>query len=243
MKRYASLAAALLLGWFGGLSAQGQPVRLVPLTTAAGDAWPAPWRLVVLPDNKAPATRFSQVTLEGHRVARVAAEASYGNLVHELPGSPGERRLTWRWRLDEQNTAVDLRRKRGDDTAIKVCALFDLPIGKVPFVERQLLRVARMISRENLPAATVCYVWDPRLPQDTVLDNAYTRRVRIMVLRGTEAPLLAWQTEVRDLAADFRQLFGDESAEVPPLRAVLVGADADNTHGRSVAHLGAISLD
>jgi hypothetical protein len=89
----------------------------------------------------------------------------------------------------------------------------------------------------------VCYLWDSRLPAGTVLPNPYTRRVRVMVLRGPEQALGRWQAESRDLAADFRQLFGDEARGVPPLAAIVVGADADNTGARSLGHLAGLVLD
>jgi hypothetical protein len=54
------------------------------------------------------------------------------------------------------------------------------------------------------------------------------------VLRGPCAPLHEWLAERRDLAQDFRRLFGDETSELPPLEAVAVGADADNTGARSL---------
>jgi hypothetical protein len=43
-----------------------------------------------------------------------------------------------------------------------------------------------------------------------------------------------WQAERQDLAADFLRAFGSESATVPPLLALAVGADGDNTGGRSL---------
>jgi hypothetical protein len=45
------------------------------------------------------------------------------------------------------------------------------------------------------------------------------------------------------VAADFLRLFGDESAEVPLLLGVAVGADADNTQAHTVAHVDAMVLD
>ena len=191
-----------------------------------------------------PFTRFTATSLDGQRVLRVEAVASYGNLVHPLSELPDNlRRLSWRWRLDEPNPAADLRQKEGDDSPIKVCAFFDLPTSAIPFIERQLLRAARARADESLPSAAVCYVWDNRLPPGTVLDNAFTRRIRLIVLRGPEAPLRGWVSEQRDVKADFLRLFGDESTTVPPLVGVAIGADADNTKGRSLAFVGQISLE
>jgi hypothetical protein len=115
--------------------------------------------------------------------------------------------------------------------------LFDLPDDRVPFMERQLLRLARSVSQQALPGATLCYVWAPLAREGAVVPNAYTRRMRWKILRGIGSPLATWQTERRDLRADFLEAFGDEVTQMPPLSAVLVGADADNTGGRGEARI------
>ncbi|MGL6109829.1 MAG: DUF3047 domain-containing protein, partial [Rubrivivax sp.] len=205
--------------------------------SGSGTEPPAPWRAAGLPQQKDAATRFEMVELEGLRVLRLQADSSYGNLLHALaPGDPG-RWLSWRWRVDQPNPRTDLRKKSGDDAAVKICVLFDLPLSALPFFERQLLQLARTRSRAPLPAATLCYVWDHQLPVGTELDNAYSRRVRMIVLRGQGTPLAAWQQERRDVHADFLRLFGDEASTVPPIAAIGVAADADNTQGRSLAYV------
>lgn len=243
----------MLLVVIGVLALGARPLAAAPATPPlqpwrAGDAGTGevapPWVVTLLPAQQAPATRFRIEAIDGRPTLRIEAEASYGNLVLPLDGTPGRGTLAWRWRVDQLNPAADLRRREGDDASAKVCVLFDLPIERVPFVERQLLRLARSRSGLPLPAATVCYVWDARLPEGTALDNAYSRRVRTLVLRsGALPPGVAWRAERRDLAADFLRLFGDESPVVPPLQAVAVGADADNTRGRSLAHLADLVLE
>ena len=57
--------------------------------------------------------------------------------------------LRWARRLQEPNTAADLRLKAGDDAAVKVCLSFDLPLDRVPFMERQVLRIARARARSG----------------------------------------------------------------------------------------------
>jgi hypothetical protein len=99
-----------------------------------------------------------------------------------------------------------------------------------------------MASGEALAAATLCYIWDERQPAGALLDSPFTHRVRYMVLRGAGEPLQQWRQEQRDLRADFLKLFGDEASSVPPLRAVAVSADSDNTHGHSVALLSDLVL-
>ena len=236
-----ALATCLSLASLAGPAHAGGPL-LVPLA-GAGDVPPAPWRPVGLPKQTKPFTRFSVVNLDGQRVLRVESQASYGNLVHPLQENPAAHRLSWRWRLDEPIAGADLRRRDGDDSPIKVCAMFDLATSAVPFVERQVLRMARLRTGDPLPAASVCYVWDANLPPGTVLDNAYSRRIRFIVLRGPETPLHSWVNEQRDVWADFKRLFGDEADAVPPLVGVAIGADADNTQSHGLAYVATITLD
>lgn len=211
---------------------------LAPMTGPVGGLPAEPWRYVGLPDQKFPPTRFSLEMRDGRTVLRVEAVASYGNLLHRLDAVPaGE--LSWRWRVDAPLAGADLRSRKGDDVALKVCALFSMPRSAVPFMERQLLRLAESRAREVLPNATLCYVWDPSWPAESLVPNAYSRRVRYITLGE---PGSGWQNIRRDLKADFLRAFGEESATVPPLQAVAVGADADNTGGSSLGYIADLEL-
>lgn len=223
------------------LHVQAEGPLLQPLG-AAGEPPPAPWHRAGLPHQRKPFTQFSVVDLDGRRALRIEADSSYGNLVHALRVDAGALKLSWQWRVDQLLEAADLRQKSGDDIAAKVCVFFDEPMAQVPFVERQLLRMARAASDEPLPAATVCYVWDAHLPEGSALYNAYTHRVRYIVVHSGPAQLRRWVAERRDVAADFLLLFGDESPQVPAIVGVGVGADADNTHGRSLAYVADLVL-
>ena len=43
--------------------------------------------------------------------------------------------------------------------------------------------------------------------------------------------------------ADFTKLFGAESAKVPPIMGIALGADADNTKSRSVSYVSNVTLE
>jgi hypothetical protein len=202
-----------------------------------------PWREALLPKQTLPKTRFEIVDLDGRRALRIESPASYGNLVHALAPLAGTaRQLSWQWRLDRPVEGADLQSKSGDDAAVKVCVMFDHALEALPFAERQQLRLARLLSGEELPGATLCYVWDPMMPAGSVLPNAYTQRLRWFVLQGRGSPFGEWRSEQRDLRADFLRAFGDEARELPRITAVLVGADADNRGGRGLAHVAALAL-
>lgn len=230
-------------------------VRLGPLVRGDAPVPLAPWALAKLPAQTLPVTRFNPVQGEAPDGAgpaewmlRIEADGSYGNLLHPFT-TPEARRdaasstLSWWWRIEERNPGLDLTRKEGDDTEVKVCVLFDLPIARVPLGERLLLQLARSRTGEPLPAATVCYTSDPNLASGQAQDNAYSRRVRYLVLRGRGDDGAAWKRESRRLADDFRRLFGDESPDTPPVLAIAVGADADNAKARSRSLLTRLQLD
>ena len=183
---------------------------------------------------------------QGLRVLKVEADRSYGNLVHALPQPfttpPPGTRLRWRWRLDEPLRNADLHFRNGDDSPLKVCAMFDMPDENLGFMDRQVLRMLRARSGEDVPAATLCYVWDHTLPVGTLVRNAYTARIRMLVVSSGDRQLGQWISHDRDLVADFRRAFGRESDTVPPLEGLLVGADSDNTGGHSLGYVGDVTL-
>jgi len=213
-------------------------------SAATGAQPPALWRVVGLPRSSKPLTHFDITLLDGQNVLRVEADRSYANLVHDLPNvalAPGTQ-LRWRWRLQQPLRQADLRQRAGDDSPLKVCAMFDLPIEQLGLLERSLLRAGRSASGENLPTATLCYVWDATLAPGTLLKNAFTQRIRMIVLDSGEQHLGQWRAHAQDLAADFHRAFGEESAALPPLSGLLVGADADNTAGHSLGYVGDLTL-
>ena len=202
------------------------------------------WRSAGLPAQEIPATRFELVALEGRHVLRVTADASYGTLVFDSPArrlAVGER-LRWSWRLDQGLTRSDLRTRSGDDSPIKVCALFDMPLDAMSFAERSKLRLARALSGQALPSATLCYVWDRTLPVGTAIVNAHSARVRFIVASSGSAQPGQWMVQSHDLGADFMRSFGHEATTLPPLIALLIGADSDNTRERSLAYMGDLTL-
>ncbi len=229
---------AAVLG-VAGVPATAGPGLLVGPDGALG----AGWRVAGLPGQKMPLTRYAAERIDGRDALRLQADASYGNVVLDLAPRPPPRRLRWSWRVERPNPAADLTQKSGDDAAAKVCLAFDLPLERVPFVERQLLRLARSRSGEALPAATLCWVWGRAEAPGSVVPNAYTRRVRFIVLRGQGDAGGRWFDEQRDVEADLRRAFGDEIAPgmpLPPLIGVLVAADADNTGASTLAHVAGL---
>jgi Protein of unknown function (DUF3047) len=197
----------------------------------------APWRVATLKQQKLPLTVYTPQLLDGRAALRVQVQGSYGNLMQELKPAAAPARLRWAWRVDQPNAQTNLHRRDGDDAAAKVCLSFDMALEHVPFMERELLRLARGRSGQALPAATLCWVWAAAEAKGELINNAYTKRVRYIVLRNQQDAASTWFEEDRDVAADFLRAFGSEVKAVPPLVAVWVAGDADNTGAASVAYV------
>jgi hypothetical protein len=223
--------------------ADEQPLPQLQPFAGAGSTPLSPWHVIGLPQQTKPFTQFTVVDIDGKRALRVEANESYGNLFHPLQLTTTAAHLAWQWRIDQLIESADLHIRSGDDTALKVCVFFDLPIDKIPFGDRQVLRFARSKTTEPVPGATVCYVWDAQLAVGTALDNAFTRRLRYIVVRSGTQHLKQWVSERRDIAADFLKLFADESQQLPPIIGVAVGADADNTHSHSLGYVSGLMLE
>ena len=245
--RLAEWCVLALMSFVVAGTLQAQPVALPSFSGSESGVPPAPWRIAGLPvQGKAavPVTRFDITPVDGRNVLRVQTDGSYGNLVQTLPGisvTDGAQ-LRWSWRLDQPLMNADLRQRRGDDTPLKVCLLFDLPAASLSIFDRGVLALARSVSGEKLPGATLCYVWDHLLPAGTLLHNAYTSRVRMLVLDSGTRRLGQWVSHRRDVSADFKLAFGSESSSLPALVGVLIGADSDNAGGSSLAYVGDVAL-
>lgn len=217
-------------------------IAIAPFSAAAVGEAPAAWKFATLP-NKQP-TRFSIVDLGGARVLKVEADDSYGNLVHGLHAQVGAgSTLAWRWRVDKLVDEADTKTRGGDDSPAKLCVFFAFDRAKLPLGERTKLAIAASTTGQEVPTETLCYVWDNKLPVDTGLPNAFTKRIRFIVLQSGGAKLAQWVPQRRNLVADYQRMFADESdGKVPEVVGVAVSADADNTHGKGLAYFGDITL-
>jgi hypothetical protein len=83
------------------------------------------------------------------------------------------------------------------------------------------------------------YVWTTALPEGTVLDNAYTDRAKIVVVRSGPAQVGRWVTESRDVYEDYRRVVGGEP---PPIEGIALMTDTDDTGERAVAYYADIAL-
>lgn len=224
MQRYRLLLVFPLLLLAHDVRAAAPEVPAFSQMPAAGKitGWQA-----LKPAPKAADTKYSLVVDDGAVVLKAEAIKSMSGL--SFPIRVDLRRtplLRWRWKISAPVLAADMTKKSGDDYAARIYVMFDYPVEKLSFATRMKLKMAASVYGQNMATATLNYIWDNQHAIGTVQANAYTDRVRMIVVQSGAGKAGQWQTETRDLAADFRLAFGEDA---PDVVALALASDTDNT--------------
>ena len=200
------------------------------------------WRAVTVANK--PPTQFQIVADPegelGGNVLQADSNASASSLLAPLNIDPKVAPiLHWRWRTATVLKNGDAATKTGDDYPLRIYVVFDVPLESLSFMARNKIRLARSMFGADVPTAAVCYVWDAKQPAGSTMWNAFTDRLRMIVVESGTQKQNKWVSESRDVAADFKAAFGFDA---PAITAVLVGADTDNTKETSRSWFGDLSF-
>ncbi|MDP4301926.1 DUF3047 domain-containing protein [Leptothrix discophora] len=241
----AVFAATLLAGCAvtpGSPGALGVPVTSGVSTPTDGAAWAAgfgpDWQGVPLPGKRH--TNYSPASDAGRACVHAAADRSasmWRRKVHIAPAELGQLRFSWK--VPGLIPEADLSDRDAEDAPVRIVLAFDGDHARLGMRDRMLFELAETLTGERPPYATLMYVWDNRAPVDSVIHAARTDRVRKLVLESGPSRLSRWLDYQRDVAADFRRLYGEEPGA---LIGVAIMTDADNTQSRSEAFYGPIRL-
>jgi hypothetical protein len=99
--------------------------------------------------------------------------------------------------------------------------------------------MANLISGQEMPYATLMYIWSGKAPVDTIITNAHTARVKMIVVDSGWESLGEWRKHQRDLAADYQRAYGEAAGQVI---GVALLTDTDNTKSETRAFYGDIEL-
>lgn len=180
----------------------------------------------------APNTASIQSSGSGKSYLQIHSKGSASAWSHAVPVPiNGATKLTWQWFVRGAPGRSQLNDKASDDFAARLYVVFDYPLSKVPFGQRLGIRIARAIYGD-LPAAALCYVWLPGGKAGELAPSPYTGRVKMLVA-NSQASGSGWQRQQRDLLTDFQRAFGEEFGPgMPPIKAIVVSADTDQSGGQ-----------
>jgi hypothetical protein len=150
-----------------------------------------------------------------HAVSNGTASGRYKKVRIDLNETPV---LHWRWKVANILEGVDEQRKSGDDYPARVYVVFS---GGLFFWRTRAIN----------------YVWSSNQPVGTIWPNAFTGNAKMVAVESGPEKLGQWIGEKRNVAEDYRRLFGSEPGTAD---AVAIMTDTDNSGQRATAWYGDI---
>ena len=162
---------------------------------------------------------------DGEPVLRIISrdDAVFAYSIREPPLREDGNRLRWRWRTRTPIVGADLRKKSEDDSPLRLFVVFSDRV----LNEGRFLRGGRAIF----------YTWGNQEPAGSRFPSHVSDQLAIWVLRDAGDATGDWHEEARDPFADYRTFFGDEP---PPIRAIGLIPDTDQTEAEAIAELAAV---
>ncbi|MFZ5557319.1 MAG: DUF3047 domain-containing protein [Pseudomonadota bacterium] len=223
-----------------GAEERGSVVKAASFSRAPASGKPPPgWQPWIILRSK-PLTRYALVENHGKTVLRAEARTSASGLYREIHVNPRRHPiLAWRWRVDAPVPGADPRQRATEDAPARVLVAFTGDRDRLDFGERTNMALAKALSGQQLPYATLMYIWSEQLPVGTVVRNPHTSRIQMIVAASGPVRPGAWTALERNVAEDYRRVFGEEPGDI---HAVGVMTDTDNTAGEAVAYYGDIAF-
>ena len=200
---------------------------------------PDGWRRWTLSKFKKP-THYKLVDYNGRTVVKAQADASASGLLHKLNIDPREFPvLAWQWKTTALIKTADNRTKHREDSPVRVVVTFAGDINKLPLDERLFADNIRLLTKQEMPYATLMYIWENRASVNTLLPNLHTSRIKMIVAESGAGKVGAWHDVARNVYDDYRRAFGEEPGRIT---AVAVMTDTDNTGESVLAYYGDITF-
>jgi hypothetical protein len=120
--------------------------------------------------------------------------------------------LEWRWRVPRGSGRADGPSRESPPARISIA--FDGDTGKLDFDDRVKMRMAKALTVNGLPYASLLYVWQNQRPAESLYSSPHTERVRHIVVESGERRLDEWVVVRRNIVEDYKRAFGEEPGDV-----------------------------
>ena len=202
-----------------------------------GDALPNGWKVWTLSRFKK-STEYKLVDTEGRTAVKAQAAASASGLVHQLDLDPQMYPLlSWQWKVEDLIKTADNTTKQFEDSPVRVVVSFAGDMDSLPLDDRMFFDNVRLMTRQQMPYATLMYIWENRAAHDKVLPNLHTSRIKMIVAESGREKVGQWQDITRNVYEDYKRAFGEEPGRIT---AIAVMTDTDNTGESARAWYGDI---
>ncbi len=185
-------------------------------------------------------TLYRLENYQGRTVLAANSRASASGLAVKLrPRSAKNLWLQWEWKAIGAMPQADNAESQRDDAPLRLLVAFDGNKSRLPLKEKLTFEMASLISGQEMPYATVMYIWSGQHPVNIVLNNAHTSRVKMIVVDSGWDNLGEWRKHDRDLVADYKLAYGESPGNVIGIALL---TDTDNTKSETRALYGDIEL-
>jgi hypothetical protein len=168
-----------------------------------------------------PAYDLTVVENDGHRALHLVSKNEGSTISKDIEGKVNLKDtpiLEWRWKVITLPVNGDSRKKETDDQAAQIYVVWP----RFP---------------EALRSRILGYIWDTTAPVGTIVKSEKTGTITYVVVRSGTTDLGKWITERRNVAEDFRKIYG-EAADSPGV--ISVSIDSNDTHSSAESVLGTI---
>jgi hypothetical protein len=213
-----------------------------------GKTLPPGWQpLVIRPDKKQTDYDFVSTSVDvlntlapPQTVLRARAKAASSGLKLALKLNVREQPwLRWQWKINNLLPQADLTSRYDEDSPVRILVSFDGDREKLSGKDRLFIEKVRLFTGQELPYATLMYVWDNQQPLEKIIPNASTSRIQKIVVQSGAAQVGRWHSLERNVLEDYRRVFNEEPGE---LLAIGVMTDTDNTQSEVEAFYGDINF-
>lgn len=203
-------------------------------TGVPGDAW----QPYVFPGKIASEYRYGRS--DARAVVHARADGSASMLRRKVQVAPEALgRIRFSWKVPALIGNADLAVRDHDDAPVRIVLAFEGDRSRFSVKNAALSEMSRLLTGEEMPYATLMYVWCSTNAAGQVVVNPRTDRIRTVVVESGPANLNQWLAYERDIRADFEQAFGEAPGA---LTGIALMTDADNTQSQARAWYGPVSL-
>ncbi len=196
------------------------------------------WQHYKLPGKRS--SEFEYAHKEGRAAIGVRSSSAASMLRLPLRVAPGDLGfLRFSWHVPQLIAQADMALREADDGSVRIVLAFEGDRAKFSAKNAMLNELARAVTGEEIPYATLMYVWCNKRPVGTLIQNGRTDRVRKLVVQSGPAQLDQWLDYERDVRADYLLAFGEEPGA---LVGIAIMTDTDNTQSSATAWYGPLSL-
>lgn len=226
--RIAACVALLVLST--ALAAQDEPPGVAFSAAEPGAALPAGWKNLPVVKGKA-MTQYTLVRDGQATVLQADAKQSASALMHEgnidLARTPV---VAWRWKAAAPIAGADNSVGAKEDAPARLVFVFDGDKSKLSLLDQAAMGLAKIAGGEDIPYATLMYIWSTTAAPGSVIANPHTGRVQMIVVSGRPGDAGEWQSLRRNIAQDYERVFHEKPGRITAWGLL---TDTDNT--RSVA--------